>query len=330
MYRSMDELHQAIAGVLRLDGNTPSITNDQRLRETSIDQFVLTAVFATDPEAKTQARSTIRQLAEGLGIRSSSIHDYYLAIGAGAVPATSTVPAINIRTMTYDIARLLLKLKQEQRIGPLIFELARSEMEYTDQRPDEFAVAVLAAAIKEGYRGPLFLQADHVQANAGRYREDPAMETQNMKHLIKEALDAGFHQIDIDASTIVDLTKATLDEQQAANYTMTASLTAYIRALDTGVMTSIGGEIGHIGGKNSTAEELEAFLEGYGNHLKKGIAGLSKISVQTGTSHRGIPLPDGKIAEVNLDFSVLEQTGRIVRDRYHLGGVVQHAHGRRV
>jgi fructose/tagatose bisphosphate aldolase len=167
--------------------------------------------------------------------------------------------------MTYDIARLLLKLTQEQRIGPLIFELARSEMEYTDQRPDEFAVAVLAAAIKEGYRGPLCLQADHVQANAGRYREDPAMETQNMKHLIKEALDGGFHQIDIDASTIVDLTKATLDEQQAANYTMTASLTAYIRALDTGVMTSISGEIGHIGGKIARPKSWKLSWRGMGN-----------------------------------------------------------------
>jgi hypothetical protein len=206
MYRSMDELQQAIAGVLRLDGTTPSITDEQRLRETSIDHFVFTAVFATDPEVKTLARTTIRHLAEGLSIRSASIRDYNLAIGAGAVPATSTVPAINLRTLTYDIARLLLRLKRELRIGPLIVELARSEMDYTDQRPDEFAVAVLAAAIKEGYRGPLFLQADHVQADAGRCRDDPALEVQDLKHLIKEAIEAGFHQIDLDASTLVDLT----------------------------------------------------------------------------------------------------------------------------
>ena len=62
MYPSMDELHQAIAGVHRLDGNTPTVTNEQRLRETSIDQFVLSAVFATDPEVKTQAHSTIRHI----------------------------------------------------------------------------------------------------------------------------------------------------------------------------------------------------------------------------------------------------------------------------
>jgi fructose-bisphosphate aldolase, class II len=88
-------------------------------------------------------------------------------------------------------------------------------------------------------RDPLFLQAKHVQAHTGRYREEPAMEMQDLKHLIKEALDAGFHQIDIDASTIVDLTKTTLDEQQVANYTTTAALTDYIRSFETGVMTTI-------------------------------------------------------------------------------------------
>jgi fructose/tagatose bisphosphate aldolase len=145
-----------------------------------------------------------------------------------------------------------------------------------------------------------------------------------MKSLIKEALDADFQHIDIDASTLVTLSKRTLDEQQASNYTVTAALTAYIRSLETQGTISIGGEIGHIGGKNSTPEELEAFLAAYGKALKKNLPGLSKISVQTGTSHGGVPLPDGSIADVSLDFSVLEHTGQVARDSYHLGGVVQH------
>ncbi len=197
-------------------------------------------------------------------------------------------------------------------------------MGYTNQQYDEFAITVLAAAIKEGYRGPIFLQADHVQVNAPRYQEDPASELQTMKHLIKEAMEAGFQQIDIDASPHVALSKATLAEQQAENSIVTAALTDYIRSLETQGTISIGGEIGHIGGKNSTPEELEAFLAGYESALGKHIPGLSKISVQTGTSHGSIPLPDGRIAEVDLDFSVLERTGRVARDTYHPGGVVQH------
>jgi fructose/tagatose bisphosphate aldolase len=108
------------------------------------------------------------------------------------------------------------------------------------------------------------------------------------------------------------------------NYTVTAAFTDYIRSLETQGTTSIGGEIGHIGGKNSAPEELEAFLDGYRKTLGRGIPGLSKISVQTGTSHGGVPLPDGKMAEVHLDFSVLEHTGQPARNTYHLGGVVQH------
>ncbi len=324
MYTSVDELQQAVTGILCHDGNTPCVADEYRLRENIIDTLVSTAVFATDSQVKTRARSLIRHLSAGLGIRSLSIRPYYLAIGAGVVPTTAMVPAINIRTMTYDVARILFKLKREHGIGPLIMELARSEMGYSDQRPDDYAVAVLAAAIKEGYRGPVFLQADHAQVDALHYQQDPAREIQEMQRLIKEALDADFGQIDIDASTLVDTSKTMLDEQQAENYRVTAALTEYIRSLETQGSVSIGGEIGHIGGKNSTPEELVAFLDGYGHELGKSVAGLSKVSVQTGTSHGGMLLPDGGIATVQLDFSVLEDTGKIAREKYHLGGVVQH------
>jgi fructose/tagatose bisphosphate aldolase len=324
MYTSIDELQQAVTGVLRLDGNTLRVTGEQTLREKIIDDLVFTAMFAADQAVKAKARSLIRQLAEALGIRSSSLHHYYLAIGKGEVPTTSTVPAINIRTLTYDTARVLFKLKRELSIGPLIVEIARSEMGYTYQRPDDYAVAVLAAAIKEGYSGPVFLQGDHAQVNARRYREDPAAETLQMKRLIQETIDADFHNIDIDASTLVDLSKGTLDEQQVENYRVTAAFTEYIRSLETKGTISVGAEIGHIGGKNSTPEELEAFLEGYNKALGNSVPGISKISVQTGTSHGGIPLPDGSIADVQLDFSVLDNTGRVAREKYHIGGVVQH------
>ena len=58
---------------------------------------------------------------------------------------------------------------------------------------------------------------------------------------------------------------------------------------------SLGGEIGEVGEKNSTPEELDAYMQGYEKALKAlgDYAGLSKISVQTGTSHGGIVLPDG-------------------------------------
>ncbi|RMG03219.1 MAG: aldolase, partial [Nitrospirae bacterium] len=144
-----------------------------------------------------------------------------------------------------------------------------------------------------------------------------------------EAIEAGFYNIDIDPSTLVDYSKESLLEQQKENYLNTARMTDFIRSLEPeGITVSIGAEIGHIGGKNSTPDEAEAFMEGYKNTLsemgKDNLTGISKISVQTGTAHGGVPLPDGSIAEVKLDFNVLDSIGKLVKGKYGLSGTVQH------
>src|SRR5207247_140289 len=53
-------------------------------------------------------------------------------------------------------------------------------------------------------------------------------------------------------------------------------------------------------------------------------AGISKISVQTGTSHGGVVLPDGSIARVQLDLEALRALSAAARATYRLGGAVQH------
>jgi hypothetical protein len=86
----------------------------------------------------------------------------------------------------------------------------------------------------------------------------------------------------------------------------------------------VGGEIGEVGSKNSTPEDLRAFMEGYKERLRKGRTGISKISVQTGTSHGGVVLPDGTIAQVKLDFDTLKTLSKIAREEFGLAGAVQH------
>ncbi len=190
----------------------------------------------------------------------------------------------------------------EMNVGPFIFEIARSEIGYTKQRPLEYSTVVLAAAVKEGYQGPVFIQGDHFQLVRKNYLADAKPETDYVKGLIKEAIDAEFYNIDIDTSTIVDLEKETLKEQQRPNFEMTAELAAYIREIQpAGIDISIGGEIGEIGKKNSTPDELRAYLDGFKETFKAG-KGISKLSVQTGTSHGGVVLPDGSLAQVKIDF----------------------------
>ncbi|TMQ69264.1 MAG: aldolase, partial [Candidatus Eisenbacteria bacterium] len=162
----------------------------------------------------------------------------------------------------------------------------------------------MAAALREGWRGPLFLQGDHFQMNAKKYAADPAAEVDAVKTLTVEGIHAGFFNIDVDSSTLVDLSQPGHEAQQQKNGDVCAELTAFIRAHEPeGVTISVGGEIGEVGGKNSTPEEFEAFMAVFRASLegrRAGAMGISKISIQTGTSHGGVPLPDGSIAQVSV------------------------------
>ena len=312
--KTLDEVKQAVAVLAMGNGD-------------ALDRLVWAGVFGP-PGVREAARQGVIDQCRSVGLYPASIHHLYLARGRGEVPATFTVPAINIRGMAYDTARALFRARKKLDAGAVICEIARSEISYTGQRPAEYTFVVMAAALREGWTGPLFIQGDHFQVNAKKYATGPAAEVQAVLDLTGEALKAGFYNIDVDTSTLVDLSKPTHAEQQALNSRICAEITAYIRKHEPpGVTVSVGGEIGEVGGKNSTAEELSAFVEGYGKELSKlapGKPGMSKISIQTGTSHGGMPLPDGTIAKVKLDFDTLQALSRLSREKYGFAGAVQH------
>jgi len=289
-----------------------------------IDALVKEAALATEAKVKDKAQQTIRELASKQGIFLSSIQGLYEAAGKGLYSGI-TVPAINIRGITYDAARAVFRAALKNKVGAFIFEIARSEIGYTGQRPGEYAACVLAAAIREGFEGSVFLQGDHYQVSQSKYSSEPEKELNAIKELIRESVAAGFLNIDIDASTIVDLSKKTLEEQQEKNCLVTAEMTKFIRGIEPkGVTISVGGEIGEVGKKNSTVEDLRAFMLGYLKRLGPNIKGISKISVQTGTTHGGVVLPDGSIANVEIDFKTLKELSKLARDEYGMCGAVQH------
>ncbi|GAB6072444.1 class II fructose-bisphosphate aldolase [Venenivibrio stagnispumantis] len=321
--KNLEELNQIVNQAVEISDSKVKIKDENKLRESVIDDLIYTAVFSENEDVKEEAKYLIREIANEFGAIASSIHDLYMAMGRGETKDFTT-PAVNIRGMTYDVARRMFKVAIRNNIGAFIFEIAKSEIEYTFQRPSEYASCILAAAIKEGYKGPVFIQGDHFQFSAKKYFENPEKELKSIQALTKEAIDAGFYNIDIDPSTLVDYSKESLLEQQYHNYLNTAKMTDYIREIEPqGINVSIGAEIGHIGGKNSTVEEFEAFMEGYLKTVNKK-PGISKISVQTGTEHGGIPLPDGTVAKVKLDFNVLKSIGEVARKKYGLSGTVQH------
>jgi len=301
------------------------LRDQSKLRSAATDRLAWQAVFA-EPNDREAARWLLWELGQVTGARPASINDLYLARGRGECGGF-TVPAINVRMLTYDTARAIFRAAHAGKAGAIILEIARSEIAYTEQRPAEYVAVLIAAALREGYTLPLFIQGDHCQVNHKKYQSDPEGEVGEVKKLIAEEVGAGFYNIDVDTSTLVDLSKPSLKEQQRLNYERAAEITAFIRGLEPSEVTvSVGAEIGEVGMKNSTVEELHAFMQGYNESLA-GLGdyiGISKISVQTGTSHGGVVLPDGSIADVKLDLQALAALSQVAREQYGLAGAVQH------
>ena len=300
-----------------------TVHDEAALRTPQMDTLVRAAVFG-DQDEREYARWLLWEIGQAVGVQPASIHDLYMARGRGEIGGF-TVPAMNVRGLSYDTARSIFRTAIRMKAGAFILEIARSEIGYTEQRPAEYVSVMLAAAMREGYRGPVFIQGDHFQVNHKKFAVDPKTEVDGVKALVTEAVAAGFYNIDIDTSTLVDLGKSSLSEQQRLNYEVGIDILKTVREREPkGVTISVGGEIGEVGTENSTEPELRAYMDGFNAALPRGIEGLSKISVQSGTSHGGVVLPDGSIADVALDLDTLERLSTVAREEYGLAGAVQH------
>lgn len=312
-------------GAVQQQGDAVRVTDPSRLKSDATDKLVWQAVFGAAAE-RDAARWLLWEIGQAVGVRPSSIGPIYFARGRGECGGF-TVPAINVRMLAYDTARAIFRAATKKNGGAILLEIARSEIAYTDQRPAEYVSVIIAAALREGWTLPVFIQGDHCQVNAKKYQGNPKEEVGEVKKLIAEEIGAGFYNIDVDTSTLVDLSKPTLLEQQRLNFEHAAEITHFIRDREPeGISVSVGAEIGEVGHKNSTVEELQAFMEGYNAEIGKygNIEGISKISVQTGTSHGGVVLPDGTIAKVKLDLDALAALSQSAREKYGMSGAVQH------
>lgn len=325
IHETMESLAKALEGTVRVNGDAVEILDADAVRADLIEQLAWTSTFGAG-DVQESARWLIRQIAVAMGAYPASIQDLYLAAARDEY-RNITTPAINVRGDTMEFAGTIFRAAQNTDTKQVLFELARSENAYTEQTPAEFASSILAGAVKYGYEGPVMIQGDHYQANRKKYLENPEAEIEAVRQHALSAIAAGYGNIDIDCSTLVDLSKATLKEQQELNSRHTAELTAAIREAEpAGLSISIGAEIGEIGTENSTVDDLNAFYAGYEEELAKlgeNLAPVSKISVQTGTSHGGVVLPDGSIADVAVDFDTLGKLSEAAKS-HGMGGSVQH------
>ncbi len=317
MHQTLEDLESDLSSFLTLSPLT--IINRDHLLSHGIDKLVYTAQFGPE-EVQKRAQEMIRDLSVLSHCPSSSTSKLYSHRLTNHL--SFTTPAFNIRTLTYDLARCLFRLMKQTKTSSVVFELSKSERGYTEQTFPQFTSSILAAAIKEGYIGPVFMQADHTQVDLENYKKDAVGELNHLKSLIKEAIQSGMRNIDIDASTLVDLSKPTSIEQQKDNIIITAELINSARMHEKSEYPlTIGGEVGHIGEQNTTKEEVEVFLSEVKKRLEKD--GMQKLSIQTGTTHGGIVSKEGETQKMEVDFALLSDIASIVSP-YELLGVVQH------
>jgi fructose/tagatose bisphosphate aldolase len=287
-------------------------------------------------DVQTLSRWIIGEGAQQLKAKLASPQEAYIAIAEDRINKEMSFAAINIRVGTLDTGRALFRAANDSKVGAFIIEIARSEMGYTNQSPAEFAAVLQAAAMLEGFKGPLFLQGDHIQLKSKPVHEGGTAaekEINTHKKVIQDLLAAGFGSIDLDMSPFERRTEENLsfEEQQAENARLTAEKIADVRAMERklGIPWTVllGGETGEVGKMNTRREDLEAYAEGIIANMKRlGVdpaLGIRKIAVNDGTSHGGTPLPDGSVADVAIAFDILKMATEFGK-KYGWAGSVQH------
>ncbi|MDQ3008446.1 MAG: class II fructose-bisphosphate aldolase [bacterium] len=294
-----------------------------------VDTLVYQAHFGT-PIQQTQAAVELRTMAREKGIVPSSLYKLYRARGKEQIPSNFTVPAMNLRGLSYLTAQAAFTAAQKSDTGLFIFELARSEMRYTAQNPEQLVSSVLAAALNTNWNKPVFIQADHVQPKAASPGIMKEGEKAAISDLIRECLDAGIYNIDLDGSTLVNPDEPTEYDQQRSNFTYTAEFVRLITEWQpAGVTPAIGFEVSEVGTHLSKSSQIAAFMTGFSDVYStigkmSEFFGFTKVAIETGTKHGGTVNRDGTPGPMLVDFERLQTLSLLARHKYGMAGAVQH------
>ncbi|MHB8133563.1 MAG: class II fructose-bisphosphate aldolase [Anaerolineaceae bacterium] len=270
----------------------------------------------SDPTHRPKLASQIIAQSQEMGVYPAAIGEIYQALGQGTL-APMTIPAFNIRGLTFALARIIWRKVIKLNTGPVIFELAPSETWAGDQTYAEYAAMIFAAACREGYQGPIFLQGDH-------FAIESTDDVPAILERCQEVISSGFYQIDIDGSHLIVKDPQDLKAFHTPNAKVTSEIIKHLRQQQPDrVHLVLGGEVGEIGGRDTSVNDLDTFKDLINQFLPSEIPGLDKISAQTGTAHGGIVLQNGSTGQMNVDFDLIAQLSAKARE-FGCSGIVQH------
>src|SRR5215208_7411845 len=119
-FASVPEMLAATRDCVRPTNGGVTVSNPDKLRGELLDRLAYTAVFGDD-DTRAAARWLIWEAGWALGVRSASIYELYQASARGEFTGV-TLPAVNFRGLTYDVARALVRAAKAKNNGTFIFE----------------------------------------------------------------------------------------------------------------------------------------------------------------------------------------------------------------
>lgn len=326
------QLWSLLSNTLDVRANRVEIIDPHRLRTERIDPLVYNAVFHDSERLRYFLCWLIRRAAAGMSIYPASAQGLYAAAARGQV-RRFTAPALSLRVMTYDAARACFRAAKQSGCGAMVLDLGPNATEGPAQSPVEYATCLLAGAIREGYEGPVFLQADYLRERRAADEADQRDEFDRFQNLAEEALGAGFFNLELDTSALEDPLAPDPREQERASCADAARLAAFVRKTEPpGVDTNLGVKMRGRGDSEHVARRLRAFMEGFASEFADragSVTGIGKLSLDlrsadelgasrdlaevarreynlaTSVSWGGAPLPEALFAELTR-FPVVE------------------------
>jgi hypothetical protein len=319
------DLRMLLSNTLEVKDNRVKIVDPHRLRTERIDPLVYNGVFHESERLRYFLCWLIRRAAAGMAIYPASAQVLYAAAARGRL-RRFTAPAVSLRAMTYDAARACFRAAKQTGCGAMVLDLGRNATEGPAQSPVEYATCVLAGAIREGYEGPVFLQADYLRERRAPDDDEQGDELARFEDLAEEALGAGFFNLDLDTSDLEDLGIPDPSEQERASCAYAARLAAFVRKTEpAGVDTNLGVRMKSHGDSAHLAQRFRAFMGGFATEFtdRAGhVTGIGKLGLEirgadelgmvrdlaevarreyalaTGVSCHGAPVPDELLAEL--------------------------------
>ena len=209
-FSEVNQLRQSIAGVLKINtAGEVKLIVPRMFEGEFVERLARTSALAPGIKTRKTAAFYIRAAAEAKNIWFDSLSVFY-EHSCSRKFSGLVIPAFNIPGMTFSIARIIFRSYRKYNTGPFIFQLSPLEMADTAQTPWEYSACILAAAMRERYSGPIFIQcnaiklSDHISPDSSPDRFEP------LAILLKDCINAGFYHFVLDDSVIDSLEQSEL------------------------------------------------------------------------------------------------------------------------